>query len=114
MLKNDISGSTIRTGTIYIGDVGRTEGELEVTGEIEKATALAINNKVSEIGITIADGGIIPLMFFSVKDTGENMHKPDISVVILKNQTSTHAIIQINKSSTDATNITLNILVVKP
>jgi hypothetical protein len=114
MLDNNITGANFRTGTIYIGDIGKIEGALEVTGAVNAATAIVINNKISEIDIEIEDSDCIPLMFFSVKNTSSNADKSDISVVMLKNQTSTNAKIQINKNSEDSTDITLSILIVKP
>ena len=114
MLDNNITGANFRTGTVYIGDIGKTKGVLEVTGAINAANSIVINNKISEVDITIEDSDCIPLMFFSVKNTSSNADKSDISVVMLKNQTSTNAKIQISKNTEDSTDVTLSVLVVKP
>lgn len=102
----------IQSGTIYIGDIGKAKGTLDVTGAIINAKAQNIKNTISEIEITITDSGNMPLIFFSVTNIYDKVDQPEISIVILKNQTATIKI-QIEKSTANVTDITLNVLIVK-
>jgi len=108
------TGANFRTGTIYIGDIGKTEGALEVTGAIFSATSTIVNSEISEIDVTIEESDYIPLMFFSIKNTSENTESANITIIVLKNQTSSNVKIQVNKNTGNAVDITLNVLIVKP
>lgn len=103
----------IQSGTIYIGDIGKAKGTLDVTGAIINAKAQNIRNTISEIEITITESDNIPLIFFSVTNIYDKVDQPEISIVILKNQTATNVKIQIEKSTANVTDITLNVLIVK-
>ena len=109
MLDNNITGATFRTGTVYIGDIGATTSTLEVTGAILKAEAINLTNNITEVEITVDDGGVIPLLFFSILDVGENSEKTNVSIVTLKNQTATKTKMQLVKQNQETTDITLNI-----
>ena len=111
---NDISGSTIRTGTIYIGDIGGNEGEYPVTGAVKKAIGVSLDGKTTEITISIDDGYCIPDTFYSIKDSTDYPCSLQASITILKNQTSTNLRIIVDKGIDKTTDVTLHTLIVKP
>jgi hypothetical protein len=104
----------IRTGTVYVGDVGGVPtGTVTVAGDITSASKTNPSSSSTTITINYANLGYTPLVFCQWFDTTSTSVANDIWVPTVQSRSTTQAKIYLEETGTVGQNGTLHIILIK-
>jgi hypothetical protein len=114
-LVRDYLAGIIRSGTVYVGDVGGVPtGNMTVTDDIISATKTNSGGSASIILINYVDLGYTPLVFVQWTDASQTTLANDVWIPTPTNRTATQARIYLEETGTVGQNGTLLITLFKP
>jgi hypothetical protein len=111
----DLFKANFRTGTVYIGDVSYTTGNVAVSGAILSGS-IVLNGGASNVTVTYGDKGYIPLILLTPLDNTSTASNRGtiLAPVVLSGVTATSATFLVRESSSVIQNITLSVLLINP
>jgi hypothetical protein len=104
----------IRTGTVYVGDIGGVPtGTVAVAGDITSASKTNPSSSSTTITINYANLGYTPLVMCQWVDTTSTSVANDIWVPTVQSRSLTQAKIYLEETGTVGQNGTLHIILIK-
>ena len=115
VIANNTLSSNIRSGTVFVGNVGGTPtGSVATTGAILSANKNNPANGVSTVSITYNDVGYTPLIMLQWYDETQSSVANDVATLVYRTVNNTTAEIYLEETSANAQNGYLHILLVAP